>query len=80
MKDRLEFSKSSINLQDKQQQREEIARLTEEYLARGGEITYLPYDPTAEIMARVGQWQALGEAVVIPEDDDTEYVTGLDVT
>jgi len=80
MKDRLEFSKSSINLQDKQQQREEIARLTEEYLARGGEITYLPYDPTAEIMARVGQWQSLGEAVVIPEDDDTEYVTGLDVT
>jgi hypothetical protein len=75
MKDRLEFSKSGVNLDNKQQQREEIARHTEEYLARGGEITYLPYDPTAEIMARVGQWQALGEAVHIPEDDDTEYVT-----
>ena len=29
----------SVNLQTKQQQREEIARLTEEFLARGGEIT-----------------------------------------
>ena len=45
---------------DKQAQREEIARLTEEFLARGGEITYLPYDPTAEIVDRALNRQLLG--------------------
>lgn len=45
---------------DKQAQREEIARLTEEYLARGGVITYLPYDPTAEIVDRALNRQLLG--------------------
>jgi hypothetical protein len=45
---------------NKQAQREEIARLTEEFLARGGEITYLPYDPTAEIVDRALNRQLLG--------------------
>ena len=45
---------------DKQAQREEIARLTEEFLANGGEITYLPYDPTAEIVDRALNRQLLG--------------------
>ena len=35
--------------EDKQAMREEIARHTEEFLARGGVIEVLPYDPTAEI-------------------------------
>ena len=46
--------------EDKQAMREEIARLTEEFLARGGEITYLPYDPTAEIVDRALNRQLLG--------------------
>ena len=45
---------------DKQAQREEIARLTDEYLARGGVITYLPYDPTAEIVDRAMNTRLLG--------------------
>lgn len=53
---------------DKQAQREEIARLTEEFLANGGEITYLPYDPTAEIVDRALNRQLLGYQL-----DDTGY-------
>lgn len=36
----------------KQELREEIARHTEEFLARGGEITYLPYNWSAELEDR----------------------------
>lgn len=50
----------SVNQQTKAQQRAEIARLTEEFLANGGEITYLPYDETAEREARVGYWRPMG--------------------
>ena len=39
-------------MQTKQELREEIARHTEEFLARGGEITYLPYDWSAEMVDR----------------------------
>ena len=30
----------------------EVAKLTEEFLARGGEIQYIPYDPTEELIAQ----------------------------
>lgn len=46
--------------EDKEAMRAEIAQLTEEFLARGGEITYLPYDPTAEIVDRALNRQLLG--------------------
>ena len=49
-----------VQAEDKQAMREEIARLTEEYLARGGVITVLPYDPTAEIVDRAMNRQLLG--------------------
>ena len=49
-----------VQAEDKQAMREEIAQLTEEYLARGGVITVLPYDPTAEIVDRALNRQLLG--------------------
>lgn len=45
----------------KAQWREKLAADTEQFLADGGEIEVLPYDPTQEIMARVGQWQSMGQ-------------------
>ena len=41
--------------------RAKLAADTETFLANGGEIEYLPYDWTAEITARVGQWKAHGQ-------------------
>ena len=59
----------------KDKQRELIAQHTAEFLARGGEITYLEYDPTAEIEARVGRWSGgMGTESIIPEDDD-EFIS-----
>lgn len=44
----------------KAQWREKLKEDTQTYLDNGGEITYLPYDPVPEILARVGRWQAQG--------------------
>ena len=44
----------------KAQWREKLAKDTEQFLAEGGEIEYLPYDPLPEIMARVGRWEPMG--------------------
>ena len=60
----------SVNQQSKEQQRAEIARLTEEFLAGGGEITYLPYDDTAEREARVGYWRPVGGQLFDDSGDD----------
>ena len=58
----------------KDRQRELIAQHTAEFLERGGEITYLEYDPTAERAARVGRWtDGLGGESLIPEDEDEEF-------
>ena len=58
----------------KDKQRELIAQHTEEFLARGGEITYLEYDPTAEIEARVGRWQGgMGTESIIPEEEGDDF-------
>ena len=58
----------------KDRQREMIAQHTEEFLARGGVITKLAYDPTAELEARVGRWTSgLGGETVIPEDEDEDF-------
>ena len=40
--------------------REKLAADTETFIANGGEIEYLPYDPLPEIMARVGRWEPMG--------------------
>ena len=59
----------------KDRQRELIAQHTEEFLARGGVITQLEYDPTTEIEARVGRWTGgMGSESIIPEDDDEEFL------
>lgn len=55
MDDLMYYNLPSIDepvMQTKQELREEIARHTEEFLARGGEITYLPYDWSAELVDR----------------------------
>ena len=40
--------------------RAKLAADTETFIANGGEIEYLPYDPLPEIMARVGRWEPMG--------------------
>ena len=78
MMDRLDFGEfiygDAFAQAKKDRQRELIAKHTEEFLARGGEITYLEYDPTAEREARVGRWQGgMGSETIIPEDDDEDF-------
>lgn len=58
----------------KDKQRELIKQHTEEFLARGGQITYLEYDPTAEREARVGYWTGgMGSETIIPEDESEDF-------
>ncbi len=45
----------------KREWREKLAADTETFLSEGGEIEYIPYDWKAEIAARVGYWQSLGQ-------------------
>lgn len=45
----------------KAQWREKLASDTETFVANGGEIELLPYDWKAELAARVGYWQSLGQ-------------------
>jgi len=62
----------SFAQQQKDKQRELIAQHTAEFLARGGVIEQLPYDPTAEREARVGYWNQLGSESFSQEDSDEE--------
>jgi hypothetical protein len=39
-------------IRPKTEESAEIAKLTKEFLARGGEIQYIPYDPTEELIAQ----------------------------
>jgi len=45
---------------NKAEWRAKLAADTETFIANGGEIEYLPYDPLPEIMARVGRWEPMG--------------------
>lgn len=45
----------------KAQWREKLAADTEEFLANGGEIEYVPYNPIPEMAARVGYWAPMGQ-------------------
>ena len=77
----LDFSEfifgDSFAQSQKDKQRELIAQHTAEFLAKGGEITVLPYDPTAEREARVGYWNQLGSESMSQEgsDDDDEFLS-----
>jgi len=41
--------------------REKLAADTEVFLANGGEIDVIPYNPIPELAARVGYWQPMGQ-------------------
>ena len=81
MNDFIDWDRALIDYTDdvcglsKAQWREKLAADTETFLADGGEIEYLPYDPIPEITARVGRWQAMGqteldEMLDAVDDDD----------
>lgn len=76
MDERIEFSNyldDDVLGMSKAQWREKLAKDTEQYLADGNKIEYLPYDWKAEIAARVGYWQAMGQASfeeMMDADDD----------
>ena len=80
MNERLEFSKDfdepiyTTDYKTKREMSAEIAKHTEEYLANGGTITYLPYDWKAEMVGRVGYWKPMGDPTdeEIGADDDYE--------
>lgn len=55
-----DLDKPAVTREDKVAMRDEIAQLTEEFLANGGEVTYLPYDYTAEIVDRALNSRLLG--------------------
>ena len=76
--DKLNFGEfiygDSLAQAKKDRQRELIAQHTEEFLARGGQITYLEYDQTAELEDRVGRWQGgMGSETIIPEDEADDF-------
>lgn len=62
----VDWNRELIDLSDdvlgmsKREWREKIKADTDVFLAEGGEIEYLPYDWTKEIMARVGRWTTMG--------------------
>ena len=63
MKDRIEFSSyefDDVLGMSKPEWREKLAADTEAFLQAGGVIEQIPYNPVAEIAARVGRWSALG--------------------
>ena len=83
MNDFIDWDRALIDYTDdvcglsKAQWREKLAADTEKFLADGGEIEVLPYDPKPEIMARVGRWQSMGHAELdemldAHSDDDLE--------
>jgi len=45
----------------KTQWREKLAADTEAFLEAGNEIEVIPYNPIAEMAARVGYWQPMGQ-------------------
>jgi hypothetical protein len=59
--DRIEFASALMTRQcDKACLEEELKADIEAFLAKGGTIEQVPYDPVEEICARVGHWEPLG--------------------
>ena len=61
---------------DKAQWREKLKADTDAFLAGGGEIEYLPYNPIPEMAARVGYWRPMGteelnDMLDVDEDNET---------
>lgn len=60
--DRIEFATALTTRQcDKECLEAELKADIEAFLAKGGEIETVPYDPVEEICARVGRWEPLGQ-------------------
>lgn len=58
----------TMNNLTKQQVSDKLAADTAEFLANGGTIQQIPYDPSKEMAARIGRWQMMGD----PIHDDLE--------
>lgn len=63
------MSNGALSNLSKEQMRRRIAADTDTFVADGGTIEYVAYDPRAERASRVGYWQPLG-AIVTDEVDD----------
>lgn len=75
MDERIEFSNyldDDVLGMTKSQWREKLAADTAEFLANGGEIEVIPYDPIPEMTARVGYWYPMGQTELDEMLDATE--------
>lgn len=70
--ERLEFTAGLEDTPvDKVRQQAEIDRDVAEFLAKGGVVKKIDYNPIEEICARVGRWEQLGgRSLEIDEDPD----------
>ena len=60
--DRIEFATALTTREcDKQCLEDELKADIAAFLARGGTVEQVPYDPVEEICARVGHWEPLGQ-------------------
>lgn len=69
--DRLEFS-SGFEADDvvKQRVRETLTYDIDAYLQSGLEIEQVPYNPVPEIIARIGEWSAMGDELGIGDVEE----------
>ena len=68
--DRIEFATALTTREcDKECLEAELKADIEAFLARGGTVEHVPYDPVEEICARIGRWEPLGQT-----DDDVTVV------
>lgn len=75
MDERIEFSNyldDDVLGMTKAQWRAKLAEDTAKFLADGGEIEYVPYDPIPEMTARVGFWNPMGQTELDEMMDATE--------
>jgi hypothetical protein len=63
--DRLEFSSGlETNSEQKQKISATLAKEVEAFLLEGGSIDEVEYNPIPEIIARVGEWTPMGDALL----------------
>ena len=63
--DRLEFSSGLEPASEvKQKISTQLAKQVEAFLLDGGEIDRVQYNPVPEIIARVGEWQPMGDVLL----------------
>ena len=73
--DRLEFTAGLEETPvDKARQQADIDRDVAEFLAKGGVVEKIDYNPVEEICARVGRWNQLGERSLELEEETEEFL------